>query len=308
MTPRLLASGSRGGCGQDGGNEEAPQRGNLFAGGETVEGLAHPSPAPPRGKLSACREKPPMRDLAVVMPVYNEAECITGVIDAWLKTLFTLGVDALVCVYDDGSTDDSAQRLEVFADDPRVRVTRQPNCGHGPTILRGYREGAAEAEWVFQCDSDGEISPDYFVGLWQLRADLDLGTVIRTGRQQDPGRRAISAVSRALIGLFFGNRVRDVNAPFRLMRSSWLVPLLPLIPSDTFAPNLLIAGAASAGGARVAAIAVQCLPRTTGRSSILGWRALRAALRSAGQTLACQSRLRAAARRSAAPNGGSSRG
>lgn len=243
-----------------------------------------------------------MRDLVVVMPVYNEGGGIAEVVQSWLATLSALQVDGVLRVYDDGSTDDTSRRLEAFAADPRVRVIKQANRGHGPTILRGYREGVAEAEWVFQCDSDGEIDAGCFAGLWDRREGIDLGTVIRTGRRQDPGRRLISAVSRVLIGLLFGRRVKDVNAPFRLMRSAWLAPLLPLIPDDTFAPNLLIAGAASAGRVRVVCLPVPCQPRLAGRSSIIGGRALRAAVRSALQTLRCGRRLRAAARRPQSPS------
>lgn len=236
-----------------------------------------------------------MRDLAVVMPVYNEAECILAVVRAWLDVLDRLGMQAVMLLYDDGSSDDTPGQLATFAGDERVRVSTHTNRGHGPTILLGYREAVLEADWVFQCDSDGEISPECFPALWAQRDQCDAVFVIRTGRKQDAVRSFMSRFSRATIRLLFGRRVPDVNAPFRLMRARWLAPVLDAIPADTFAPNLLISGAASVGEARVVALPVLCAPRQTGRSSILGLRALKVATRSFLQTLRARRAVRAAA-------------
>ena len=76
-----------------------------------------------------------------------------------------------------------------------------------------------------------------------------------------------------------------MNCPYRLMRSSTLVPLLEPIPDDTFAPNVVLSGLLARSGARLAEVPVAHRDRTTGVVSILGLRALRAAIRSFGQTV-----------------------
>ncbi len=155
--------------------------------------------------------------LTVVMPVYNEAAAIGDVVRAWAKELDRLGIDYEMRVYDDGSRDATATVLEELSHEvPRLLVTRHSNRGHGPTILRGYRE--ARGEWVFQSDSDGEMEPDSFSLLWDRRADYDFLFGIRGGREWTPPRWVMTRASRLAVRMLFGKGVLDVNTPYRLMR------------------------------------------------------------------------------------------
>ncbi|MCY3967280.1 MAG: glycosyltransferase family 2 protein, partial [bacterium] len=169
---------------------------------------------------------------------------------------------------------------EVAAEHSRLVVDVQPNRGHGPTILAGYRHGVDNAEWVFQTDSDDEMPASSFARLWELRHSTDAVIGIRSGRQQSLGRRAITQLARLTTRVAFGCQLADVNCPYRLMRSSTLAPLLPLVPADIFAPNVALAGMLARSGVRLAEVPVPHQIRTTGTVSILGWRATRAAVRS----------------------------
>src|SRR4051812_48649922 len=103
----------------------------------------------------------PSPQLSVVMPVYNEAEAIGPVLDAWANELSRLGIDYELRVYNDGSKDRTLEILQQKAQTlPRLVVGTHENRGHGPTILRGY--GEARGEWVFQVDSDDEMPADHF--------------------------------------------------------------------------------------------------------------------------------------------------
>lgn len=225
-------------------------------------------------------------DLCAVMPVYNEEEIVGSVAESWLEVLDELGINYELVAIVDGATDASEQVLRAVAErHRRLVVDAKPNSGHGPTILRGYRRGAVTAEWVFQTDSDDEMPAASFGELWELRHDVDAVIGIRTNRNQSAGRRAITRAARLTARAAFGCRLADVNCPYRLMRSSALAPLLAPIPDDTFAPNVVLSGMLARSGARLAEVPVPHHDRTTGVVSILGWRALRAALRSFGQTV-----------------------
>jgi dolichol-phosphate mannosyltransferase len=243
-------------------------------------------------------------DLALVIPAYNEAACIVEVVGAWAAALDALGIDYKITVLDDGSTDGTGATLSVFADNPRVEITTKPNSGHGPTLLVGYRAAAAQADWVFQCDGDDEMSPDSFGSLWGMRHDHDALFGSRMDRRQTAGRRLISSVSRIVVRLFYARVVDDVNTPYRLMRSMALAPIVAAIPDSTFAPNLVISGTIALAGLRIANIEVPHHERTTGTVSIVKWRLWRSAARSLVQTVALAPAMRAVARGLRTPSTG----
>ena len=66
----------------------------------------------------------------------------------------------------------------------------RPNCGHGPTILEGHRRAVELADWVFQCDSDDEMTAEHFAALWMQRRQYDLLLGYRAGRRTRWSRRA----------------------------------------------------------------------------------------------------------------------
>jgi len=223
--------------------------------------------------------------LNVVMPVYNEEAIAGTVVRAWCRMLGELGVDYRFHAYNDGSRDGSLAVLRALARElPRLVVHDKPNTGHGPTILGGYR-AHADATWLFQIDSDDEVSPDDFPAMWAARHEYDLLIGRRPDRHGPRSRRLVSAVSRFTVRLCFGTGVSDPNCPFRLMRAEKFRALLERLPPDTFAPNIMVSGFAMRAGLRIRESPVTHRGRRTGEVSIKRLRLLRAACRSFGQTL-----------------------
>ncbi len=228
-------------------------------------------------------EKP--ETLAVIIPVYNEAEVISDVLKEWDKRLAELGIDYTIQVYNDGSQDNTLEILEKLAKDMKaLNVHSSENRGHGPTLLTGYTQ-ALDNTWIFQTDSDGEMSPEYFNTLWENRSSYDFLLGRRSQRSQAFSRKVISFVSRSVIRVFYGQGVWDVNSPFRLMRASFLRSFLPIIPPDTFAPNLIISGMANYHNHKIFETLIPHKERETGEVSIKKFRLLLAALKSFGQTI-----------------------
>jgi glycosyltransferase involved in cell wall biosynthesis len=211
---------------------------------------------------------------------------VAAVVRSWTTELDRLGIDYELRVYDDGSRDRTADALEALARElPRLLVTRHHNRGHGPTILRGYRE--ARGDWVFQTDSDGEMEPDSFERLWRERGDHDFLLGIRAGRQSAPARWLVPRVSRLAVRTLFGRGIHDVNTPYRLMRRARLEPLLAELPDDLFAPNVILSGLAVRDGLRIWETPVPHQGRRHGGGSLVSLRKiLRPAARSLRQTIA----------------------
>jgi dolichol-phosphate mannosyltransferase len=168
--------------------------------------------------------------LWVVLPVYNEAAAIARVIAEWTPVLAEADRQFVLLVVDDGSTDETPAILQRLArDEPRLRIVRQANRGHGAACRHGYEIATApesDASFVLQIDSDGQCDPADLAAFWELRREhpRQLG---RRSRRGDGWLRA--ATSRALawlVSVAAGQRVRDPNVPFRLLRRDVLADAL----------------------------------------------------------------------------------
>ncbi|NQU44075.1 hypothetical protein HQ520_12375 [bacterium] len=142
----------------------------------------------------------------------------------------------------------------------------------------GFQQATAVAKWVFQTDSDGEIGAAHFTGMWALREDFDLLLGVRVGRLQTVRRRFISRGLRLVTRLLFGVDARDINVPFRLMRTEALARLLPLVPADAFAPNAIMTGLAARLGLRIKEVDVPHQAGQGRRGADIGWRSIARAM------------------------------
>ncbi len=104
--------------------------------------------------------------LSVIMPAYNEEATIETIIK---RVLERPEVGELIIV-NDASTDRTWERLQLFKDDPKVKLFNQPfNQGKGAALIRGFQE--ATKPFVIVQDADFEYTPeDYPVVLAPLEA------------------------------------------------------------------------------------------------------------------------------------------
>jgi len=216
-----------------------------------------------------------LKDVAVVIPVFNEEKLIGECINEWLNVLDSVNLNYEILIIDDGSSDATISIVERYGDNQNVQVIIKQNEGHGPTILAGYKRAVGIAEWVFQADSDNEISPNQFSALWSRRQGQDAVIAWRQGRNQTTVRRLVTFFARVTTKVLFRCHLRDVNIPFRLIRSETLTILLEKIPSDTFAPNIALSGALSLMNYQVEECPVVFNQRIVGESSLSNLGAVR---------------------------------
>src|SRR5271156_2034659 len=85
--------------------------------------------------------------VSVIIPTYNYGRFVTEAVDSVLAQSYT---DHEVIVVDDGSVDDTPERMQPYAE--RVRYLRQPN--QGPSAARNNGIEAARGEYVAFLDAD----------------------------------------------------------------------------------------------------------------------------------------------------------
>jgi dolichol-phosphate mannosyltransferase len=227
--------------------------------------------------------------LAVVIPVYNEERNISALLKDWLPVFDATGVPYRVILIDDGSKDRSPEVLKALQEkDPSLSIYTQPNAGHGAAILRGYRmavDAGANADWVFQIDSDHQLETTAFRELWDNREHYDLLLAERKVKSATLARRCLSRGSRAIVRRLFGRGVTDVNTPYRLIRSERLREALEKIPDNSFAPNILVTAWFIGKKRRIFTTTTEPKGGPQQRKSKMNGYFLRGALKSALQTL-----------------------
>ncbi len=186
------------------------------------------------------------------MPTYNEGKSISSVISDWCTELNKLGIDFKFHVYNDGSKDNTLNVLnKISGENNNIVIHDKSNSGHGPTLIKGYKENSSDYEWIFQIDSDDEMGVELFEELWKNRSSYDFLIGCRERPNQPGIRKLISLISRVTIGIFYGNCVYDVNSPYRLMRTEKFRDLFFKLPETMYAPNVAITGYTSLKNLRV---------------------------------------------------------
>ena len=93
--------------------------------------------------------------VSIIMPAYNSAKTIGGVIDHVLKQPYT---NIELIVVDDGSSDKTPRILQQYHD-KRLIILTQPNAGAAAARNTGL--AAATGEYVMFVDSDDKFSDDF---------------------------------------------------------------------------------------------------------------------------------------------------
>lgn len=88
-----------------------------------------------------------MTKVSVIIPTYNRAATVLGAVQSALDQTYP---SIEVIVVDDGSTDDTAERLSTFL--PRIKLLRQKNAG--PSAARNHGARHASGEILAFLDSD----------------------------------------------------------------------------------------------------------------------------------------------------------
>ncbi len=232
-------------------------------------------------------EDPP--SLVIVMPTYNEEECIEPVVDQWIGLLDREfpGKHTRFLIINDGSKDNTGKILEELKEkDERLHIIHQENGGHGSALLKGYHKAMEwKPEWVFQVDSDDQFVPDDFPQLWEKRHDSNFIIGHRKVRYDEPHRLVITRILRLVIFLLFSCRVKDSNIPYRLIKGPYLQTLLEQLPPQPFAPNIFLVILAYRDGQDLVEAPVTHQERETGSVSIVQMRLVKACIRSTKELL-----------------------
>jgi dolichol-phosphate mannosyltransferase len=218
-----------------------------------------------------------MASVWLILPTYNEAENIEGIVAAALPQLVSTGLDHRILVVDDGSPDGTgeiADRLAVAHDEVEV-LHRTSKDGIGPAYIAGFRRALdAGADFVMEMDSDFSHDPADIPRLVLAATDADLvlgSRYVQGGGVTDWGlaRRLISRGGSLYARLLLGVPVRDLTGGFKCFRRSALERLdLSGVGTDGYGFQIEVTYRTLKAGLRVEEIPILFRDRRVGDSKM----------------------------------------
>lgn len=203
--------------------------------------------------------------LSLVFPVFDEEENLAELMEGACKIGAELAENFEVVVVNDGSRDRSAEIIDTWAErEPRIRVIHHSrNSGYGAALRAGL--GEARGEWIFFSDADLQFDLNQLRDLLVHAARYEIVAGYRSPRRDPWPRLLIAAAWGAIVRVFFGLRVRDIDCAFKLFKRQ-VIESIPLASVGAFINTELLVRA-RASGFRIHQVPVRHRRRRHGRQT-----------------------------------------
>ena len=182
-----------------------------------------------------------MKKLSVVVPCYNEEECIPLFYKTVSKTVKQLPVELEFVFVDDGSRDKTLPLLrELARGDERVRyLSFSRNFGKEAALFAGLQ--AAKGDLVSVMDADLQDPPELLLTMYKgiEEEGYDCVGCRRTDRKNEPKvRSAFARLFYRLINRMADTEIVDGARDFRMMTRRMTDAILSLPERDRFSKEL----------------------------------------------------------------------
>ncbi len=202
-----------------------------------------------------------MKDLSIVVPVYNEVENVRPLMDEITAALADQNWDYEVLFVDDGSKDGSFDVLKAMADEnPRIVVVRFRR-NHGQTA--GFAAGFdyADGHRILTMDADRQNDP---ADIPTLMAKMDEGFDVVNGWRQNRQdaflmRKVPSFIANRLIAKLSDVPLKDRGCSLRLFKAEVVEELHLYGELHRFIPEMV-----NFAGFTMAEVPVNHRPRVAG--------------------------------------------
>ncbi|MEM6454240.1 MAG: glycosyltransferase family 2 protein [Acidobacteriota bacterium] len=221
----------------------------------------------PAAHAAVAPAAPAPLDITVLVPVLNEEETIADLAARVAATIDALGRSFELIFVDDGSQDDTANRVRaVRADDPRVKLVRlRRNFGKAAAISAGVEH--SRGRLIITMDGDLQDVPEEIPRMLEKleEDDLDLVSGWKKKRNDPPSKRYPSKLFNWVTSRVAQVELHDFNSGFKVYRREVLEQVAVYGELHRYIPVL-----ASRRGFRVGELVVSHEPRRHGVSKY-GW-------------------------------------
>jgi glycosyltransferase involved in cell wall biosynthesis len=182
--------------------------------------------------------------LSLVMPCYNEEECLRSTSMALLEAFARENIALQLVLVDNGSHDRTSEVIDALVDEgyPVTKVVVPVNQGYGHGVLEGLR--ACIAPWVGYLCADGQVPPEGAVGAYRKACSAKepvLAKVRRKFRKDSWRRKLISICYNLGMPLIFGWMGSiDLNASPKIMARETYLMMNPQSKDWFLDPEIMI--------------------------------------------------------------------
>jgi glycosyltransferase involved in cell wall biosynthesis len=208
-------------------------------------------------------------EVSLVIPLKDEALNVVPLHEELTSVLRTLGAEYEVILIDDGSADETFERLaEIQARDPRVRVVQfTRNFGQTAAFAAGF--ALARGRFIVTSDGDLQNDPADIPRMLALARDHDIVCGWRRDRKDSFVTRHVpSVVANRLLAAITGLPLHDNGCSLKVYRAEVVKPLKLRPGMHRYLPALASEAVASGFSrkARVTEVVVNHRPRRFGQS------------------------------------------
>ncbi len=179
-------------------------------------------------------------DFSLVIPFFNEEECIGEVLEEAREVLESLSRPYEIIAVDDGSTDHTPELLQdACAKWTQLRaITLRPNAGQSAAFGAGFQ--ASRGRITILMDGDGQNDPQDIPKLIDALEDCDACCGIRVARRDTWSKRVGSRIANAIRSRILDDGIKDTGCSLKAIRTEFLRELpMHLRGMHRFLPALL---------------------------------------------------------------------
>lgn len=181
----------------------------------------------------------PLPYLSVVIPVYNERDNIVPLTEELVGVLEDLRRSYEIIFVDDGSTDGSAEQLELvrkrFSGIQIIRFKK--NCGQTAAFDAGFK--AARGDVIVTMDADMQNDPHDIPTLLADIGEYDLVCGWRQRRNDSIIRKLSSVIANGIRNWLSGETIKDVGCSLKAFRREYAQRLKLYTGMHRFFPTLV---------------------------------------------------------------------
>ena len=210
-----------------------------------------------------------MKELTIIIPVYNEEENLERVEKELSDYLKISSVPAQVLFVNDGSKDSSQEIIEAI----RSRnssfnyISFKENRGLSAAIKAGFDH--AETDLVGYIDADLQTSPEDFNLLLEHIEGYDLVTGVRADRKDSFVKNMSSKIANGIRRAFTKDGMDDTGCPLKIIKTSYAKRIPMFKGLHRFLPAMILLQ-----HGKILQIPVRHFPRIAGEAKFGLWNRL----------------------------------